>query len=79
MSFLYCELNCLPPSDTTMHCKNTKNGAGPGNRPGPIREIRGPGENFCFGALFFPKMLASGEGRGVENFFRTLKKVKKIF
>jgi hypothetical protein len=34
-----------------------------------MREIRAPGGNFYFGALIFPKMLASGgEGVGLKFF-----------
>jgi hypothetical protein len=45
---------------------------------GPIREIRGPGANVCFGALFFQKIVGGWVGVEVKNFFPDIKKKVKF-
>jgi hypothetical protein len=37
--------------------------------PGPIKGNRGPGANFCFGGLIFPKNVGEWGGGGGEKIF----------
>jgi hypothetical protein len=38
--------------------------------PGPIKGNRGPGANFCFGGLIFPKNVGEWGGGGGNKFFQ---------